>query len=62
MTHTQLPDEWAKFMGSVGKLYPNMIAKIVNEDGQEAAEDEVSIWHVQEPLHLARADRKSPAG
>jgi len=28
-------------MGSVGKLYPNMEAKIVDESGNEVAEDEV---------------------
>jgi len=40
-THMQLPDEWAKFMTSVGKLLPNMEAKIVNSEGTEVAEGEV---------------------
>ena len=39
----QVVDEWAKFMGSVGKLMPNMEAKIVDEDGQEVAEGEVLL-------------------
>jgi acyl-coenzyme A synthetase/AMP-(fatty) acid ligase len=41
-THTQLSDEWLRFQGSVGKLYPNMQAKIVDPDGREVAEGEVS--------------------
>jgi len=40
-THIQAPDEWAKFMGSVGKLVPNTEAKIVDEHGNEVAEGEV---------------------
>ncbi|KAL7930955.1 hypothetical protein V8C35DRAFT_310858 [Trichoderma chlorosporum] len=31
----QLPEEWFKYQGSVGRLYPNMEAKIVDEDGTE---------------------------
>ena len=45
VSHTQSPDEWAKFMGAVGKLVPNMEAKIVGEDGKEVAENEVSLSH-----------------
>ena len=41
VSHIQLPDEWAKFMGSVGKLFPNMTAKIMTEEGQDAEEGEV---------------------
>jgi len=37
-------------MGSVGKLYPNMEAKIVDEEGREVAEGEVCL-HPQ-PLKL----------
>ncbi|KAK4251924.1 hypothetical protein C7999DRAFT_37294 [Corynascus novoguineensis] len=41
----QVVDEWAKFMGSVGKLMPNMEAKIVTEDGREVAEGEAGeLW------------------
>ncbi|KAI6536220.1 hypothetical protein MCOR10_001992 [Pyricularia oryzae] len=44
----QAPDEWAKFMGSVGKLVPNMTAKLVAADGQEVPEgDEMAegeLW------------------
>ncbi|KAL7786766.1 hypothetical protein V8C37DRAFT_288548 [Trichoderma ceciliae] len=38
----QLPEEWWKFQGSVGRLFPNMEAKIVNEDGTELGYDKVS--------------------
>ncbi|KAK3362223.1 hypothetical protein B0T25DRAFT_442971 [Lasiosphaeria hispida] len=38
VVHCQRVDEWAKFMGSVGKLFPNMEAKIVGEDGTEVAD------------------------
>ncbi|KAL7812439.1 hypothetical protein V8C44DRAFT_329447 [Trichoderma aethiopicum] len=31
----QLPEEWWKFQGSVGRLLPSMEAKIVDEDGTE---------------------------
>jgi acyl-CoA synthetase (AMP-forming)/AMP-acid ligase II len=39
----QVVDEWAKFMGSVGKLMPNMETKLVGEDGREVAEGEVLL-------------------
>lgn len=42
-THTQLSDEWLRFQGSVGKMYPNMQAKIVDPDGNEVAHGEVSL-------------------
>lgn len=42
----QVVDEWAKFMGSVGKLMPNMEAKIVDEDGREVQEGEVGCSHL----------------
>ncbi|KAK4038739.1 hypothetical protein C8A01DRAFT_37306 [Parachaetomium inaequale] len=41
----QVVDEWGKFMGSVGKLMPNMEARIVGEDGKEAEEGESGeLW------------------
>ncbi|KAI6341439.1 hypothetical protein MCOR25_011205 [Pyricularia grisea] len=44
----QAPDEWAKFMGSVGKLVPNMTAKLVAADGSEVPDgDEMAegeLW------------------
>lgn len=44
-THVQLPDEWAKHMGSVGKLVPNMEAKIVDLDGNEVPlGEEGELW------------------
>lgn len=44
-THVQLPDEWAKHMGSVGKLVPNMEAKIVDLDGKEVGPgEEGELW------------------
>jgi acyl-coenzyme A synthetase/AMP-(fatty) acid ligase len=38
----QLSEEWMKFQGSVGRLFPNMEAKIVDEDGKELGYNEVS--------------------
>jgi len=41
----QTVDEWAKFMGSVGKIMPNMEAKIVDEHGKEVPEGEAGeLW------------------
>ncbi|KAK3995352.1 hypothetical protein QBC44DRAFT_320169 [Cladorrhinum sp. PSN332] len=41
----QMVHEWENFMGSVGKIMPNMKAKIVNEDGEEAKEGESGeLW------------------
>ncbi|KEY70027.1 hypothetical protein S7711_04042 [Stachybotrys chartarum IBT 7711] len=34
-THSQFSDEFWKYHGSVGKLFPNMKAKIVDPDGKE---------------------------
>jgi 4-coumarate--CoA ligase len=42
VTHGQTSYEWARYMGSIGKLLPNMEAKVMDEAGQEVAEDEVS--------------------
>lgn len=39
--HNQAADEWAKFIGSVGKLMGNMEAKIVDLDGNELPVGEV---------------------
>lgn len=45
VTHAQMPDEWAKFMGSVGKLVPNMEAQIVDLEGNEVAlGEEGELW------------------
>lgn len=49
VTHAQLPDEWAKFMGSVGKLVPNMEAKIVDLEGNEVPLDEEGELWVKGP-------------
>lgn len=38
---SQLSDEWWKYQGSVGRLLPNMQAKIVNEQGEEVQQGEV---------------------
>lgn len=40
-THSQFQDEFWKFQGSVGKLYPNMEAKVVDEQGNEVPQGEV---------------------
>lgn len=51
VTHTQLPDEWAKFAGSVGKLVSNMEAKIVDESGKEVPEGEVcALLFITQPI------------
>jgi len=34
-THTQDWHEWRKYIGSIGKLLPNMEAMIVDEEGRE---------------------------
>jgi acyl-CoA synthetase (AMP-forming)/AMP-acid ligase II len=45
VTHVQSWDEWGKFMGSVGKLVPNMEARIVEEDGKVVKEGEAGeLW------------------
>ncbi|KAK1755307.1 hypothetical protein QBC47DRAFT_213853 [Echria macrotheca] len=45
VTHSQQLHEWAMFMGSIGKLVPNMEAKIVNEAGEEVGDDEAGeLW------------------
>ncbi|PSR92110.1 hypothetical protein BD289DRAFT_364997 [Coniella lustricola] len=45
VTHVQMPDEWAKFMGSVGKLAPNMEAQIVDLEGNEVPlGEEGELW------------------
>ncbi|EHK17053.1 uncharacterized protein TRIVIDRAFT_80487 [Trichoderma virens Gv29-8] len=36
----QLPEEWYKYQGSVGRLYANMEAMIVDEDGKELGYNE----------------------
>ncbi|KAK3336227.1 hypothetical protein B0T19DRAFT_33157 [Cercophora scortea] len=45
VSHCQTTTEWAKFMGSIGKLIPNMESKIVDEDGKEVADGETGeLW------------------
>jgi acyl-coenzyme A synthetase/AMP-(fatty) acid ligase len=44
-THSQFQDEFWKFQGSVGKLYPGMQASIVDEQGNEVPQGEVSFPH-----------------
>jgi 4-coumarate--CoA ligase len=34
-THVQFIDEWYRHLGSVGRLYPNMTAKIIDPQGKE---------------------------
>ena len=41
----QMVSEWDEFMGSVGKIMPNMEAKIVNEDGEQVKDGETGeLW------------------
>jgi len=44
VSHCQRVYEWAKFMGSVGKLLPNMEAMIVDENGKEVSDGEVCLY------------------
>lgn len=45
VTHVQSWDEWGKFMGSVGKLVPNMEARIVGEEGEVVKDGESGeLW------------------
>lgn len=60
VSHVQMPDEWAKFKTSVGKLVPNMQAKIVDAQGEEVALGEVRFmdpWTCHGPWNeIQRAD------
>ncbi|KAK4092731.1 hypothetical protein Purlil1_2656 [Purpureocillium lilacinum] len=47
--HTQLQDEWWRFQGSVGRLLPNMQAKIVDEEGKEVPAGESGELLVKGP-------------
>jgi 4-coumarate--CoA ligase len=45
MTHTQPWDEWYSSVGSVGKMFPNMSAKYMNEEGEEVPPNEPGeLW------------------
>ncbi|KAK4610687.1 putative 4-coumarate--CoA ligase 1 [Fulvia fulva] len=45
MTHTQSWDEWYSSVGSVGKIFPNMTAKYMSEDGKELPAGEAGeLW------------------
>ncbi|KAK0632259.1 hypothetical protein B0T14DRAFT_417267 [Immersiella caudata] len=59
VTHCQRVEEWAKHMGSVGKLFPNMEAKIVDESGNEVAGDEAGELWVKGP-NVFKAYLNSP--
>ncbi|KAK0386194.1 hypothetical protein NLU13_6031 [Sarocladium strictum] len=48
-THSQFQDEFWKFQGSVGKLYPNMEAKVVDEQGNEVPQGEAGELLVKGP-------------
>lgn len=41
--NSQFSDEWLRFQGSVGRLYPGMLAKIVDPDGKELPIGQVRI-------------------
>jgi acyl-coenzyme A synthetase/AMP-(fatty) acid ligase len=49
-THSQFQDEFWKFQGSVGKLYPSMQAKVVDEEGKEVSQGEVSAILISSKL------------
>lgn len=42
----QLADEWFKFQGSVGRLYQNMQAQIVDPEGKELPSGEVRLLDI----------------
>lgn len=45
MTHTQPWDEWYSSVGSVGKMFPNMVAKYVDPEGNEVGANEPGeLW------------------
>ncbi|OAL01327.1 acetyl-CoA synthetase-like protein [Phaeosphaeriaceae sp. SRC1lsM3a] len=45
MTHTQPWDEWYSSVGSVGKMFPNMLAKYMSADGKELGPGEAGeLW------------------
>ncbi|KAL5594517.1 hypothetical protein BROUX41_001443 [Berkeleyomyces rouxiae] len=46
---TQMPDEWGKFVGSVGRLAPNVEAKIVDENGKELPNGSAGEFLVKGP-------------
>ncbi|KAK5658783.1 hypothetical protein OQA88_1594 [Cercophora sp. LCS_1] len=49
VTHCQTVPEWARFMGSVGKLFPNMEARIVDEEGGDVGDGEAGELWVKGP-------------
>ncbi|EMC94308.1 hypothetical protein BAUCODRAFT_544122 [Baudoinia panamericana UAMH 10762] len=49
MTHTQPWSEWWSSVGSVGKLFPNMSAKLVSGDGREVQAGETGELWVKGP-------------
>ncbi|KAI5359799.1 putative AMP-dependent synthetase/ligase, AMP-binding, AMP-binding enzyme domain, ANL [Septoria linicola] len=45
MTHTQPWDEWYSSVGSVGKIFPNMLARYVSAEGKELGPGETGeLW------------------
>lgn len=52
IVHMQSPDEWWRFQGSVGRLLPNMAAKIVGTDGKELPPGEVRLALFCPRMHL----------
>ncbi|KKA29132.1 hypothetical protein TD95_002340 [Thielaviopsis punctulata] len=45
----QYPDEWGRFVGGVGRLVPNMEAKIIDEEGNEVKDGESGELLVRGP-------------
>ena len=56
VTHCQRMYEWAKYMGSIGKLFPNMEARIVDEDGKDVPDGEVGFFSSFYPLVTFRLE------
>lgn len=49
-THTQMSDEWLRFQGSVGKLLPNLEARIVDPEGKDVAPGQVRLLPPTPPV------------
>lgn len=55
-THIQSPDDWKKFIGSVGKLVNNMEARIVDLDGNDVPDGVVCLRTLARLSHLSTRD------
>ena len=62
MTHTQPWDEWYTSVGSVGKMFPNMVAKYVDPEGKEVGPNEPGeLWLAGPNVFSVREVSLNPA-